>query len=351
METRTILVLSLIVSSLFVAENAFAQTGAEIASRHEFLDQAMTARDAGDHTRALDLAERALHIRLTASVRYFIAEEQAALSLATDALASAEQCVQEVGREPPSRNRAAVEGNCRRLVEQLHQRVGFVVVLVTNAPENAVVQINGHPLSRNFIGAPFVVNAGRAIIDVAAEGYDSLHNEVLVPPTRTVNVEMHLSPHFSSPHISEVVALTEVPRIIATPPETHPAIPPVIARHPPLIVPRTRTVRSSVGLVVGSLGLTGLIAGAITGLYANSLYGDFYANCVSVAQCPDRNTLPGNIRLMDTIANVSLIGGGTLLATGAVLYLVIHHTEPLPPLAPRIALDPMGRSIGLGWHF
>ena len=47
---------------------AWAQSPADIAARRELLQQAQAARDANDHTRALDLASRAGAIQMTPSV-------------------------------------------------------------------------------------------------------------------------------------------------------------------------------------------------------------------------------------------------------------------------------------------
>lgn len=350
MQRKSVLVLFLIIVACAATSNAFAQTGAEIASRHILLNRAMDARDQGDHARALDLAERAGRLRMTASVRYFIAEEQSALSLITDALASAEQCLLEVGREPASRNRHAVEANCRRLVDQLHQRVGYVVVLVSRSPANTVVQVNGHSLPSALLGAPFVVAAGRVSIDATADGCEPMHNEVLVPPTHTINVEITLSPRV----MVTPVPMTHTPPVVAAaPPTAHQTMSatPQMPNPPIRIPPRTRIVRSPAGLVIGGIGLLGIAAGTIFGLYADSLYDDFRANCLSVQRCPDRQTMPDNVRLMDTAANASFIGGGALLATGAVLYLAVRRTETIPAVVPRVAYDASSRGITLGWNF
>lgn len=335
-------ILALSIVCLF-AESAFAQIGSELATRHELLDQAMGARERDDHQRALDLAERAGQIRMTASLRYFIAEEQAALSLVTDALASAETCVREVGREPASRNRNAVEANCRRLTEQLRARTGFVVVAFPNVPAGVIVNVAGHPVPPHLWGVPYVVGAGRVIVEARADGYVSYREEILVPPTRTLNVEIRMSPQTTT-----LVVTTTVPVRHTLPANAAPASPRVA---PPPATVRMRTVRSPAGLVIGSFGLAALAAGAGLGLYANAQYDEFRANCVSQQRCPDRASAPDNIRLLDIIATSSFIGGGVLLATGAILYLAVTRTETLPAAVPVLAFDPASRHIGLGWSF
>ncbi len=338
-------ILALCIAYLFTVR-VQAQTGSEIATRHELLDQAMSAREQNDHARALDLAERAGQIRMTASLRYFIAEEQASLSLVTDALATAETCVREVGREQVSRNRNAVEANCRRLADQLRARTGFVIISFPNVPTHATVTIAGHPVATHLWGVPYVVGAGRVIVEARAEGHAAYHEEILVPPTRTMNVEIRLA----SPSITSSGTAVVPPR--STTPVTSPAAVPIVprlARQPTTV--RTRTVRSPLGLVIGSLGLAGLAAGIGTGLYANAEYDEFRVNCVSQQRCPDRASAPDNIRMLETISNISLIGGGVLLATGAILYLAVNRTEILPVAVPSISFDPFARNIGLGWRF
>ena len=337
-----VLSLMLFVTTTTVASQAMAQTGAELATRHELLDQAREMSAQGDHTRALDLATRAGQIRMTASVRYFITEEQSALSLTTDALASAELCLQEASREPPSRNRDAVVANCQRLVDALHDRIGSVVVLLPGVPPNATVMVGGQSLPMPLWGVPFIVIAGRVMIDVTADGFLPSHHEVLVPPRQTINVEIRLSPRVApfivhSP-VEHPVPQIPIPNVAFTP-------------HAPPVVPLSRTVRSPFGIVVGSIGLVGLGVGIASALQANGLYDDFRASCVSQSRCPNRDSAPTNVHTFDTIANASFIGGGVLLATGAVLYLAIRHTETLPSTMPRVAMDPIARTMTAGWTF
>src|SRR5690349_3172205 len=77
------------------AGSAGAQNAAAIAARRSLIEQAQQARRAGDHVRALDLAERATQISMSPSLRLFIAQEQTALGRLADAFGNADLC----GRE------------------------------------------------------------------------------------------------------------------------------------------------------------------------------------------------------------------------------------------------------------
>ncbi|MEI8256154.1 MAG: hypothetical protein WCJ30_10835, partial [Deltaproteobacteria bacterium] len=126
----TLAACSLVLTALLRTNSAHAQNDAEVAARRNLLEQAQAARVAGDHARALDLANRAGRLQMSTSLRMFLAEEQQAVGQFSGALGTAELCVREAERDPALRNRDAILARCNELRAALRPRVGFVTVTV-----------------------------------------------------------------------------------------------------------------------------------------------------------------------------------------------------------------------------
>ncbi len=106
--------LALILSS----STALAQT----TDRERLIDDAMRARESGDHATALEAAQRAGQSRMTPSLRQFITEELRAVGRYEEALQSARLCVGEAETQRHALHRRSVLRDCRRLAEELEQR-------------------------------------------------------------------------------------------------------------------------------------------------------------------------------------------------------------------------------------
>jgi hypothetical protein len=77
-------------------------------------------------------------------------------------------------------------------------------------------------------------------------------------------------------------------------------------------------------LLLGATGLLAVGAGVVTGLVARSKTGDIEASCPK-GICPatyDLESERGTARMLGTVTDVALIGGGALLG-GAVLWYVL----------------------------
>jgi serine/threonine-protein kinase len=76
-----------------------------------------------------------------------------------------------------------------------------------------------------------------------------------------------------------------------------------------------------VGWVAGALGVVGLGVGSAFGVIAVSKKSD--AQCDATGACNNWSSV-GDAKNAATIANVGLIAGGALVATGAALLLFTH---------------------------
>src|SRR4051794_11687098 len=91
---------------------AHAQSEQEMLARTQLLEQAESARQRGDHAAAIEAAGRAGRVRMTPSLRLFLAEEHVALGHPAEALANAEACIREVQRDGSLRNGAVILASC-----------------------------------------------------------------------------------------------------------------------------------------------------------------------------------------------------------------------------------------------
>ena len=110
------------------AASASGQDAAALATRRELIEQAQAARASYNHQNALDLAERAVRIQPSASLRLFIAQEQNSLGRLAEALGNADQCRRDAESDATQRNREQVAAACRDLATGLRTRVGRVVI-------------------------------------------------------------------------------------------------------------------------------------------------------------------------------------------------------------------------------
>lgn len=151
--------------------------------------------------------------------------------LGTGDYAQALTHLQEFQRLASPALRAKVPG-LDALIEEQRARVGSV--LVTSNVRGAKVRLREKAVGDAPVG-PLRVNAGKAVVDVAAEGYRPFSREVEVSPGATVTVSATLTP----------VAPVGVPAA----PQAAPPPPPQAAPPPPLQV-GTLSVRSPVDAAV-----------------------------------------------------------------------------------------------------
>jgi hypothetical protein len=123
---------------------------------------------------------------------------------------------------------------------------------------------------------------------------------------------------------SPVVSPAVVPQVITAPPPAPLApaepLPPAPGEH------RAGTTRRTVGLVLGGVGVTGLIAGIVTGAIVfgekgtlDGLCNNNYPQCGSNAAATRSDY--STARSLGVVSDVGFIAGGAALVTGAVLYL------------------------------
>jgi hypothetical protein len=178
--------------SAIAPTSAIAQVSErELAARRALIDQASVARNANQHERALDLAERAGRIQMTPSLRMFIAESHVALRNHVEAIGFAERCVQEADRDASASNRPQIIAACRRIATTSREQVGFITIVVSGA-SNAAIVVSGQTLNEALVGVPYMVNAGDVRVEVSAPGFVAFERRVPVAAGATVALPVAL---------------------------------------------------------------------------------------------------------------------------------------------------------------
>lgn len=320
------------VVTVLSAMPASAQVGgpALAATRRDLIGQALAARTANDHPRALDLARRAGQIEMSVSLRRFIAEEQESVGRVAEAMNSAELCVREGAG---SRENAAHVDACRAISGRIQPRVGRLTVTPpAPAPPGLTVRVAGNEVPSAVWGVPIIVTPGAVVIEAAAPSF--------LPFRREVSVAVGGSE-------SLTLALEAAPAVAPPPVEAAPVTPapvqPVPAPVQPVAAPQSASVGPFVLMGAGAL----MLGGAATFLALS--YSDPGEPC---ADNPAEQCITAAADTFGTLGWVSL-GVGISAAVGGVVWFVLDRNGR--STGPRATLTgsplPGGGMLGLTGTF
>lgn len=184
---RTFITLTLLV----IPSVSLAQTP-EDERRATLIREAATARDANDHTAALGFARDASAIRMTPSLRLFIAEEELATGEHARAYDDATACVSDLAAGTSSPRDASLRTSCEALSQRLLQQVGFVVLTVP-AVDGVRVQVGGAEIPQRQ-WRRVTVRAGTAVLAADAPGRQSFRRDVSVTAGASTQITIALPP-------------------------------------------------------------------------------------------------------------------------------------------------------------
>lgn len=204
---RTLIALA----ALAVPSVSFAQPQGD-AERARLIQEAGTARAAGDHPSALRAARRAAAIRMTPSLRLFIAEEEARTGQLASAFDDARACVSEANEAPSEQEATSLRRSCEEFSSSLAPRVAFVTLTVPSV-EGASVRVDGVALDRERWGRTITRGAGSVVVEAEAPGRRRFRREINLRAGVTERVAIALPATESS---APSVATPELP----TQPET-----------------------------------------------------------------------------------------------------------------------------------
>jgi hypothetical protein len=304
---------------LLAARSAMAQETDPSIQRRLLLDRAQLASDAGDHASALDLAQRAGQIQMSAALRRFEAEEQSALGNVGDGYASANECVFEAERDAPSDNRERVLNGCRALRDQLAARVGRIVLRIAAPPAGTHVRVNEHEVLAALWGVDYVVTPGRLSIVATAPDHVPFSTTVVVAAGHTVPVEIALPANAPLPAVRPTAAAPE----------------------------QVVVMRSPVALGIAVGGVAVALAGGGVEIASDSEYRALRSDCVSPSGCDatTANARRETIHGLDVAAYTMIAAGAVIAVASGVVWLVSGRPERRPASAMRA---PSVRPAGAG---
>lgn len=299
----------LALSFLVVPSVARAQSSADLAARQDLVARADQARTAGDHARALDLAQRAGAIRMTPSLQLMIAQEQRSLGQLVDSYASALACARSAQADLSAANRADIIETCTSVSRALEPQLGRVRLrLPADLPSDTRVLLAGVEVSAAVRDVPRVVMPGQVTVDASAEGRTAFR--------RTLRVDAGA--------VAEVVI--ELPRSLTTPT--------TVAGRGPGAGP----------WVLAGLGVASFAAAGVLYALAGSARDDRDARCPTDCY-PDAQDHDARYRDMLTGTNVAIGVGGALLAGGAIWYVIARVSSTRSEGAPAVAVVPSSGGV------
>jgi len=184
----------IVLGVIFISLSVGAQTAEEMATRRTLLDEARKASNARDHAQALSLAAHAAEIRMTPSLRLFIAQEQSLVGQFGNSIANAELCALEATEDKALKNRKKILGTCKDLIAELQKSAARIIVSwLKPVPPHAQVLINGQVVPESLYGGPYTVSPGYVRVEASALGYIRFYRELEVEPQEEVIVTLGLT--------------------------------------------------------------------------------------------------------------------------------------------------------------
>ncbi len=179
---------------------------------------------ANDHARALQLANEVGRIRMTPSLRLFIAEEHEFLSRdrggeahLLDAATEAAQCIRDATAQSSIEDRPRILRDCTQVLNRVNARVGRVRVTV--APESTAgtrVRINGRAVPSASWGVAMPTLPGEVVVEAERPARAPIRQTLRVEAgaSREVTVSWPEDLPNAAP---AVVAVSPPPRVVAPP--------------------------------------------------------------------------------------------------------------------------------------
>lgn len=291
------------IACLLLSVQAAAQSDQALGTRQELIGRAVEASKAGDHTSALSLAKRAGVLRMTPSLRMFIAQEQQELGRVAEAYGNARQCAAEAEADLALDDRARILARCRALESALVGRVAHVVVtLPAPVPHGTRVRVSGEEIDLALLGTALVVSPGEVTVSVTAPGFAPY--ETQIPLAEAAEAEI-------APRLEPLAPAAGPPGTVAPPP-AGPAAP---------------SRRGSVWAGPVVLAGTGLVAaglGTVVWVAGNTRYTQLQSRCEGPGGCSPTEYDSGRtaVRRDDAIGVTGWTAGAALLAGGALWYLL-----------------------------
>jgi hypothetical protein len=332
---------ALALAALTLSATAMAQTDPRVtAARRALIEDAQRARQAGDHRQALTLAQRAIEMQPSPTLRRFVAEELLANRRFAESAGMAELCEGDFRQTAPSRARNEHIAACQAVRAEASAHTARIVLRFEPAlPADGRVTVNDAPLPTALWGVPALVDEGSVVIEVSHPRFQVVQRQVTVGAGTTVDVAVALTP------VQTTVAVVERPPAVRQPPPVEP---------PRRVLSPLRRVEvtSQSPLVATGAVVGGLAAATAVGLYlgATQVAAGFDRACfpngeaMSGEPCGQRYAQDQST--IDALQWGAVAGLG-LTAVGATLAIV----GALHPSRRTVMVSTTGRAVVVGGAF
>ena len=312
-----------------------APGGENDALRRDLLAQAEAARDAGDHTRALDLATRASQLRASPSLSFMIAQEAAELGHVVDALDAARRCVADASADASLRNRDRVLRGCAALVQEVEPRLARLTVRVPEGVPGVVVEVARRPLPGAVWGVAVPVDPGEVTVAAHTGDGRSFSRTVTTVAGQSAEVAVSFAPAAPAAPPVEVAAPA-------------PTVAPVVA--PP---PAPAVARAGVGAgpwIVAGLGAAVLGGAGVLWMMHGSALDERDGACSAAGCLPSALDANDRAQTLTLATNVSLAVGGAALVGGVTWFLIARGRSARVDATPHATawVTPQGAMVGIG---
>jgi hypothetical protein len=315
---------------IFISLPVFAQTAEQLTARRTMLREARKAKNAGEHARALSLAAQAGEIRMTPSLRFFIAQQQSLLGQLSNAMSSSELCAREAAERRALKKRKDILAACKDLIADLEKSAARITVLLLEpAPPGAHVVINEQVVPEPLYGRPYLVGAGHVRIVASAPGYIEFSHELELEPQHGVELTISLAEDLRVAQANKVPAIPEGSNVDAIQPD---GVPNVGAAQTPqsLVSPDVAAVASKKQsidhtgpYVVLGVGAASLTASVVFLIVRNNAQSSLDALCGGpdhsvCTESPEARSLQSKASTYSVLTDVALGVGGAALVGGGI---------------------------------
>jgi len=318
-------------AALTATSTALAQTDAD-ALRRDLIAQAEQAREAGDHARSAELAQRAAALRMTPSLALLLAQEHEQLGHLVVALDHARRCTADATSDTALRNRDRLLGICRELTEVLSRRVGRITVRVPSELARATVRVGERELPSAAWGVAVPVDPGEVVVRVSDEA--RRHEQ-----TVTVRVAVGGSVELDLPSPRAEVAVARPPALQAAP---------GVAPTQPIEAP----ARGGAGAgpwVLAGVGAAAFVGAGVLWALHDGAMSERDGACDAGGCDPSSVDADARMRGLTTATNVAIGVGSAAVAGGVVWWLASRgRGRDAERGRPTVWVVPTGTGLAVG---
>ena len=208
---------------------------------------------------------------------------------------------------------AIVRSDCNARLDEIQKAQPTLVLDIKNRAGDDLtdvqVTVDGQPFAAKLDGTAVPMDPGPHTFVFEAAGFEAVTKTLVLKETEKGRRER--------------VVLRKAAAVATEPPSTAPAT--AQPDEPaPLEASHGLGTRRWLGIAVGTVGLAGVAVGGVFGLMASSEWSAQQSACGSASACSDHSgavTHHANMTTDGAISTWAFIGGGVLVATGALLFL------------------------------